>query len=371
MRKIIILFLTISLVLTSFCSAFAFDETETQKMAEEMEAQGLLSGVGKNEDGSTNFALRRAMTRQEAMVILVKLLGKFDEAASGTWENNFNDVDDWARPFVGYAYANGYTAGVAPDRFGAHNDVTASQYLTFVLKAMGYDASTDFDWRTAWIFTDNLGITAGEYSEENNKDFLRGDAIRTAYKAFGLGKSINKADTEELVGFASNEASSNTISEPKDLELPEGIASPLVEVPVEVSDGPEEKEYTGLDGIVEIARKYLGVPYLTAGKTPAGFDCSGFVIYVMKEYGLKFTAGCCQDLYELCEPVDPLDRKVGDIVFFKGTYSTDNMSHVGIYIGDGKMIHASSGYYGCITITEVMDNYWSKHFNSYGRMPLN
>ena len=60
------------------------------------------------------------------------------------WNTPFTDVADWAKPYVGYAYANGLTAGVSQTRFGSESSVTAAQFLTFVLRALGYESGKDF-----------------------------------------------------------------------------------------------------------------------------------------------------------------------------------------------------------------------------------
>ena len=77
--------------------------------ADYLNSLGLFNGVGTGADGKPNYDLDRAPTRQEAVTMLVRLLGKEDEAVNGTWDMPFTDVDDWAAPYVGYAYAEGLT----------------------------------------------------------------------------------------------------------------------------------------------------------------------------------------------------------------------------------------------------------------------
>jgi len=103
--------------------------------------------------------------------------------------------------------------------------------------------------------------------------------------------------------------------------------------------GAHKSYLAGQSGIVNLAQQFLGVPYVWGGSSPNGFDCSGFVQYVYAQQGISLprtadiqaTAGY---------PVDKEDLQPGDLVFFAGDYV--NISHVGIYVGDGKMIHASS-----------------------------
>lgn len=113
------------------------------------------------------------------------------------------------------------------------------------------------------------------------------------------------------------------------------------------------------DAIVAKAREYLGVPYVWGGASPSGFDCSGFVMYVLRACGYK--AGHGTDMqYALGEYVEKDDLIPGDLVFFAGTYNTSGTSHVGIYIGDGEFIHASSS--GSVRISDLDSSYYVQHY---------
>lgn len=135
---------------------------------------GLFEGVGAGADGAPNFDLDRAPSREEAVTMLVRLLGKDAAAKNGTFNTPFTDVSDWALPYVGYAYQNKLTLGTGATTFGGADTVTTAQYLTFVLRALGYSSETDFGWSASWVLSDALGITYGEY-DENSLDFTRGD----------------------------------------------------------------------------------------------------------------------------------------------------------------------------------------------------
>lgn len=170
---------------------------------------GLFRGVGTLEDGSPDFALENALTRQEAVAMLVRLLGEEQTALNGSWELPFTDVAEWAKPYVGYAYARGLTNGVSAAAFGGTQTVTATQYLTFVLRALGYASGTDFPWNAAWELTDRLGMTHGEYRAENNDAFLRGDAAfvsRSALQTDCKAESGTLLDTLTAKGAVSEEA---------------------------------------------------------------------------------------------------------------------------------------------------------------------
>lgn len=171
-KRIISLFLAVLIVCSMIPNAFAASN-EALDAANTLRALGLFKGVGTDASGAPVFELDRAPTRHEAVTMLVRLLGKEDEALAGNWETPFTDVDDWAKPYVGYAYANGLTNGTGKDTFGGKDPVSATQYLTFVLRALGYQSGSDFKWDAAWELTDKLGITNGSYGASSA--FTRGD----------------------------------------------------------------------------------------------------------------------------------------------------------------------------------------------------
>ncbi len=152
-------------------------EAFTLRCAEGLKALGLMEGVGENADGSTNFALQRTPTRVEAIVLLIRLLGKNAEAVAYPAEKcPFVDVDPWARSYIAYAYDTGLTNGVSRDRLGT-GSATVQQFQTFVLRAMGYsDANgADFTWDHPETLAENLGIVL---SPEDVSGFNRGTCVR-------------------------------------------------------------------------------------------------------------------------------------------------------------------------------------------------
>ena len=113
-KKLLSLFLALTLALSLAAPAWAATPEEAQDSAQLLYNLGLFQGSGTNEDGSPRFALERAPPRAEAVTILVRLLGAEEAAQAQTWTTPFTDVPDWAQSYVGYAYAKGYTTGVEP-----------------------------------------------------------------------------------------------------------------------------------------------------------------------------------------------------------------------------------------------------------------
>ena len=112
------------------------------------------------------------------------------------------------------------------------------------------------------------------------------------------------------------------------------------------------------------AEKYVGYPYVWGGSSPAtSFDCSGYLSWVLNQCGWNVGRLGAQGLYDYCTPTS--DPKPGDLVFFVGTYNTPGVSHCGLYLGDGMMLHCGDP----IGYANLNSSYWQAHLYAYGRLP--
>lgn len=128
-----------------------------------------------------------------------------------------------------------------------------------------------------------------------------------------------------------------------------------------VPQAPTAVNSSLLSKVVDIAMPLQGTPYVWAGVTPSGFDCSGFIYFVFNQAGVKVprldTIGMYDRAVQIKEPV------IGDLLFFENTYRP-GISHIGINLGDGKFIHAGNNG---IEIASVTSPYWSQRFLGYKR----
>ncbi len=136
--------------------------------------------------------------------------------------------------------------------------------------------------------------------------------------------------------------------------LPASSPSPAATKPAKPA--PPPKPPKGKD-IVATAQKYKGVPYKYGGASSKGFDCSGFVMFVYNEHGKKLPRSADKQ-YETGKAVKPKDLAPGDLVFF--TTTEKGASHVGIFVGDGKFIHASSSK--GVIVSALGDIYWKPRY---------
>lgn len=120
--------------------------------------------------------------------------------------------------------------------------------------------------------------------------------------------------------------------------------------------------------MIKEAEKYLGYPYVWGGSSPStSFDCSGFVSWVINNSNNGWSVGrlTADGLMNICDIIPPSEAKPGDLIFFQGTYDTAGASHVGIYVGNGMMIHCGNP----ISYASTEIDYWKQHFYCFGRLP--
>ena len=178
------------------------------------------------------------------------------------------------------------------------------------------------------------------------------------------GQTIGNADRNMRLSFSCKGISLN----PYFFVASSGDAVPGLSGSATYPDNPGtpmgDGSYTAL---IAEAEKYLGYPYVFGGSSPStSFDCSGFVCWVFTHSGVyNLSRTTAQGIYNQCTPVSPENAKPGDFIFFTGTYSTPNpVSHVGIYVGNGQMIHCGEP----ISYANINTAYWQNHFYSFGRL---
>lgn len=176
-KKLLSLLLALLLTLSLFpTAAFAARDLSLEtSLAKDLKALHLFLGVS-----DTDFALQKAPTRRQALVMLIRLLGKEAEAKSGSWSHPFTDVDA-ADAYVGYAYEHGLTKGKSETSFGT-GTVAAKDYVTFVLRALGYsdENGADFTRATSLELAKQLGILPAQV---DTSKFLRADVVLVSYAA--------------------------------------------------------------------------------------------------------------------------------------------------------------------------------------------
>ncbi|HAC0715743.1 TPA_asm: peptidoglycan DD-metalloendopeptidase family protein [Listeria monocytogenes] len=119
--------------------------------------------------------------------------------------------------------------------------------------------------------------------------------------------------------------------------------------------------------LITYAEQYLGYPYVFGGSTPAtSFDCSGFISWVYTQSGVhNLPRTTAQGIYDQTQKINRSEARAGDLIFFTGTYNAGRpVTHIGIYVGNGKMLHCGDP----IGYTSIDTPYWQQHFYGFGRL---
>lgn len=139
---------------------------------------GLVLGTGKNSEGLPEFSLEEQMTRNEAVVLLVRMLGAEQLAMFNDYVSPFVDVPIWAKNHVGYAYMTGITKGASETLFDGESYIDQNQFCALVLRALGYSDKEDFIWNQSASFAQSVGLISAPCTF-----FTREDAFNICYNA--------------------------------------------------------------------------------------------------------------------------------------------------------------------------------------------
>ena len=219
-KRIAILFFDILLVFSSIATVSARNVSLEESYAIKLKELGLFYGVGEND-----FDLERAPTRIEALVMLIRVLGAENKALNGNWKHPFTDVPAWADKYVGYAYEKGLANGVSLTEFGTAN-ATSAQYLTFMLRALGYSDTTgnDFTWDKPYDLARHVRILPSSVDIDN---FWRADVAHVSYAALSARlKNSNYTLADQLIdaGVFTKEKYVE-VTTPNPEELPKALTS--------------------------------------------------------------------------------------------------------------------------------------------------
>ena len=168
-----------------------------------------LKKLGLVRGAADGMELYRGNTRAESITMLIRLLGEETPALSAAHKHPFVDVDAWAQRYVGYAYRMGYTKGVSDTRYGGSEMTTSIQYMTFILRSLGYsEEAGDFKYLTAVNDAVRLGVIPQSTAAElNSNEFKRDHVVHISYLA--MSARVKGSDMTLLARLVANGAVSS------------------------------------------------------------------------------------------------------------------------------------------------------------------
>ena len=260
--------------------------------------------------------------------------------------------------FGGFTYNNEVKAEI--------NRLFRQQYSLSLSTGSEIRTRVETVMETREVYDEETGLTViEEYPVEREVEYEH----RTQYAVltnhyFDMVARANMNEEETIIYDALNKTYGNR---PYlfDLSAASGVGSSGIHFDIP----PEALSDVKFANMIREAEKYLGMPYVWGGKSPrTGFDCSGFVCWVLNHCGNGWNVGTkrAKELCRMCTYVSPDQARPGDLVFFEKTYDTDGASHVGIYVGQNTMIHCGNP----IKYGRIDTRYFKAHFLCFGRLPF-
>lgn len=217
-----------------------------------------------------------------------------------------------------------------------------------------YQEEVEYEYKILNVLLKNKGFDTIARKNMDRKQTWRYDAYNLTYgnrpELFGAGSPTYSGGTTGSIGSGSSGGTGGSSGGGFRYDIPEEALS-------------DEK----FARMIAEAEKYLGMPYVWGGSSPStSFDCSGFVCWVINNCGNGWNVGrtTANGLRGKCSYVSPANAQPGDLIFFEKTYNTVGASHVGIYVGNGMMIHCGDP----ISYTSINSTYWQNHFLGFGRI---
>lgn len=316
---------------------------------------GLISVVGGTSYGSSDSDIEAVEERYTALEKdLRERLSRIENDYPGYDEYRYSVDEIGHDPFELATYLTAKYGGYTPAQVQAElQALFGQQYILTITKTVEVRYRTETD-----TWTDENGETHTDTYEVPYDYYI----LNVSLKNKSLGAvALANLDPEQTERYAINQKTKGNrpylfkgniyahAGEYTDYDIPpQALADP---------------EFAAM---IAEAEKYLGYPYVWGGSSPStSFDCSGFVCWVINKSGVGSVGRTtATGLFNSCSHIPPDEAQPGDLIFFQGTYDTSGASHVGIYVGNGMMIHCGSP----IQYTSINTSYWQSHFLGYGRL---
>ena len=312
------------------------------------------SGLRLRSEASTSSRIIDSAYKNEVVVVLDKVGDWYKviyDLQEGYMHGDYLKVNTAENAELGYGSINSSDVN-----FRNNPNASGSVVATGNKGDKAYIIGINNGWYKV-IFGQHVCYVRSDYLDLTEKPY-ENKASTKSPKFFRGGKSLGVEPSAAALNGTSGSTSGSGSSSSGSGDSSSGATTPSTPSG-SVQTGP----VTG-DQIAAKAKQYLGVPYKWGGTTPSGFDCSGFVYYVMNSMGIKISRAITT-MYAEGKAVSKSDLQPGDVVFFQNTYKA-GLSHVGIYVGGGQFIHSpQSGQ--VVSFANLNSGYYSNRYYGAAR----
>ena len=264
-----------------------------------------------------------------------------------------------------YGYRKNPVNGVDEFHNGIDISVPDGKKVYSGMDSVVAEVGTDSRWGKYICLSDSNGFVI-KYAHLSETNVTQGQSIAKGTVIGKTGHSGQSADAHLHIEVSKN----GTFFNPAfyfDAESATLYGEGHRDDPGSVVEPPATYSDDAVRALMEEADRYVGYPYVWGGSNPrTSFDCSGYVCYVVTHSGFKsLSRTTAQGIYNQCTPISRSEAKAGDLIFFTRTYNSGSaVTHVGIYCGNGVMVHCGEP----IKYASIDTPYWTNHFYSFGRL---
>ena len=317
---------------------------------------GLISVVGGTSYGSSDSDIEAVEESYTALEKdLRERLSRIERDYSGYDEYRYSVDEIGHDPFELASYLTAKYGGYTPAQVQAElQALFGQQYILTITETVEVRYRTETD-----TWTDENGKTHTDTYEVPYDYYILNVSLKNKSLGAVALANLDPEQTERYLIYQKTKGNRPYLFEGNIYVHPGEYTD--YDIPPEALADPE------FAAMIAEAEKYLGYPYVWGGSSPStSFDCSGFVCWVINQSGVGSVGRTtATGLFNSCSHIPPDEAQPGDLIFFQGTYDTSGASHVGIYVGNGMMIHCGSP----IQYTSINTSYWQNHFLGYGRLP--